>query len=427
MILLSAWSVWADPSKLDHPPQIDNQLEPTSSDLPSDEVVYQRYSRKLWPGKIPYEFGMKFTELTRPGTPEDVERGAAVFTFEGLGSTRVWKLPQCPIFCSWSSLRDFPFPGQAYSNWTNFDNFGYVCQAEEIQVNGQWKRYFGFVCKHGVAVVPAAEVYLSFCDCDPLPRIAWTELPGGTDWGVLGPGESLQQGKIVSRPLAIGDPLPVEVYVRNRRGTAQGVLWDLFHDKTNGGPAFHKGIDLFLGWAPFAPKTPDRSYPRLEDFKELSPIRTNRFDTATAGPPLPTGGVAQRAVFDIRDWFKVTSLGYYHYHFTFSPADLGLPADDPPSGGVYTTFIVGTEPKRLTFAELNRDIPVFGRLGREEEIRASIKQSLGRDGARPDLIHRAVESLPALNYTPEPGANGPPRRAGCRWIMACKRGIPEKA
>ena len=408
VVLLSARLVWAEPADLDHQPLTNNQYPHANSALASDEVVYRQYSQKLRPSKIPYEFGMKFTELTRPATPEDVEKGAAVFTFEGLGSTRVWKLPQCPIFCSWSSLKDYPFPGQAYSNWTNFDNFGYVCQAEEIQVSGQWKRYFGFVCKHGAAVVPAAEVYLSFCDCDPLPRIGWTELPGGTDWGVLGPGQSLQQGKIVSHPLAIGDPLPVEVYVRNRRGTAQDVLWELFRDEKTGGSAFHKGIDIFLGWAPFAPKTPDRNYPSFEDFKVLSPIRTNRFDSAAVGPPLPTGGVAQRSVFDIRDWFKVASPGYYQYHFEFSSADLGLPTDEPPGGGVYVTFIVGSEPKRLTFEELNRDIPALGRSGREEEIRASIKQSLGREGARPDHIHRAVESLPALNYTPEPDGNGPP-------------------
>jgi HEAT repeat protein len=408
VILLSARWVWAEPSELDHQPQIDDQLGPANSALPADEVVYQRYSRKLRPSKIPYEFGMKFTELTHPGTPEDVEKGAAVFTFEGLGSTRVWKLPQCPIFCSWSSLKDFPFPGQAYSNWTNFDNSGYVCQAEELQVNGQWKRYFGFVCKYGAAVVPAGEVYLSFCDCDPVPGIDWTKLPGGTDWGELGPGRSLQQGKIVSQPLSIGDSLPVEVYVRNRRGAPQSVLWELFRDGKSGGPAFHKGIDFILGWAPFAPKTPDRYYPHLEDFKALSPIRTNRFDTAAAGPPVPTGEVVQRAVFDIRDWFNVTVPGYYHYNFEFNPVDLGLPTDEGPGGGVYTGFTVGTEPKRLTFEELNRDIPAFGRSGGEEEIRASITRNLGSDATGSNHVQRAPQSLPPLNYIAEPSDNGPP-------------------
>ena len=163
-----------------------------------DEAVYQRYSHKVKPGKIPYEFGMKFTELTRPGTQQDVEKGSAVFTFAGMGPSRVWKLPECPIFCEWPSLKDYPFEGQSGPAMTNFDNFGYVCQAEELQINGQWKRYFGFVCKHGGAVVPAEEIYLSFCDCDPAPHIIWSELPGGIGRGMLGPDLNKRNGRAVS-------------------------------------------------------------------------------------------------------------------------------------------------------------------------------------------------------------------------------------
>src|SRR5437867_3510713 len=85
-------------------------------------------------------------KLKRPGSKLDVETGAAVFTFAGLGPSRVWKLPKCPIFCEWPSLKDYPFEGQNGSFKTNLDDYGYVCQAEELQVNGQWKRYFGFVC-----------------------------------------------------------------------------------------------------------------------------------------------------------------------------------------------------------------------------------------------------------------------------------------
>jgi hypothetical protein len=189
LLLAIAWPVWADAS---------------------DDAVFRRYSRKVTPGKIAYEFGMKFTELTHPGTQRDVDRGAAVFTFEGLGASHVWKLPACPIFCQWPSLKDYPFEGQSDPTRTNFNNYGYVCQAEELEVNGDWKRYFGFVCEHGVAVVPAEEVYLSFNDCGPVPRIAWDQLPGGTDLGLLGPDAKTQDGEIVPVKLNAGDPLRVE-------------------------------------------------------------------------------------------------------------------------------------------------------------------------------------------------------------------------
>ena len=39
-----------------------------------------------------------------------------------------------------------------------YETDGYVCQAEELLVGGRWKRYFGFVSKHGAAVVPASQV-----------------------------------------------------------------------------------------------------------------------------------------------------------------------------------------------------------------------------------------------------------------------------
>ena len=85
-----------------------------------NDLVYQRYSRKVTPSKIHYEFGMKFTELGRPATQTDLDKGAAVFTFEGLGPSRVWKLPECPMFCEWPSLKDFPFAGQAGPSGTKF-------------------------------------------------------------------------------------------------------------------------------------------------------------------------------------------------------------------------------------------------------------------------------------------------------------------
>ena len=100
---------------------------------PHDDLVYQRYSQKLKPSPIRYEDDKTFTELTRPATQQDVEKGKAIFTFEGLGPSRVWKLPKCPNFCEWSSLKDYSL-GTYEDNGvlkTNFDNCGDVCQAED--------------------------------------------------------------------------------------------------------------------------------------------------------------------------------------------------------------------------------------------------------------------------------------------------------
>jgi HEAT repeat protein len=393
---------------------------------PHDDAVYKRYSRKVTPGKIPYEFGMKFTELTRPGTQKDVEKGSAVFTFEGLGPSRVWKLPECPIFCDWPSLKDYPFPGQNGLARTNFNNSGYVCQAEELQINGQWKRYFGFVCEHGTAVVPADQVFLWFCDCDHEPRIDWNQLPAGVDWGMPGGKGNTNNGKLVLPNPNIGDPVRVEIYLRNRRGVTQAVLGDIYHDANNGGPAFRKGITLTLQYAPFNAKTADPDYPHFEDFKEVGAIRSNSFNTVEIGPFLETGEKARIAVFDLRDWFNLALPGYYQYHFDFNPVELGLSADIQSCGNVYMQFSVGSEPKLATVEELNRDIPVFGGQQREEYMRALITRSLGSGGARSENSQPVPEQLPEFNHTPEHTGNGPPDEPDIVGLWNANRELLEK-
>jgi len=391
-----------------------------------DDAVYQRYSRKVTPGKIPYEFDMKFTELTRPGTQQDVEKGTAVFTFDGLGPSRVWKLPKCPIFCEWPSLKDYPFPGQSGPGGTNFNDFGYVCQAEELQINGQWKRYFGFVCEHGTAVVPAGEVYLSFCDCDEDPRIYSVELPGGVDWGTPGGKEDTNTGRVALPIANVGDPVRVEIYLRNRLGVTQRVLGDIYHDANNGGPAFRKGITLSLGYASFNAKNADPDYPHMEDFKEVAPIRTNSFITSAAGPFLETGEKARVAVFDIRDWFSVAAPGYYQYHFEFNPVELGLSTDVQSCGNLYMGFNVGLEPKLATVENLNRDISAFGGPEREQTIRALIQRRLGNGDAPSDNSQPASEPLPEFNHTPEHSENGPPDEPDIVGLWNANRELLER-
>ena len=87
------------------------------------------------------------------------------------------------------------------------------------------------------------DIYLSFdsCNCGQT-NITWIELPGGADLGPLGPGAKMQNEVIVPVKLNTADPVPVELYVRNRRGAMQNVLGVLYRDKINGGPAFHKGM-----------------------------------------------------------------------------------------------------------------------------------------------------------------------------------------
>lgn len=71
-----------------------------------DKLVYGRYARTLQPSSVKVlvtqtTIGMKTTQLDRPATKKDVEAGRAIFTFEGLGETRIWKLPEPSLNAVW--------------------------------------------------------------------------------------------------------------------------------------------------------------------------------------------------------------------------------------------------------------------------------------------------------------------------------------
>ena len=107
---------------------------------------------------------MAFGKLDHPATPEDVEKAMAIFSL-GPGA-RVVELPQYPMKAKWVTLKDYPVQYQGTDREGNrtyrldYDQDGLIWQAEEIQENGQWKRYYGFVGHYIVAKVPAEEVEL---------------------------------------------------------------------------------------------------------------------------------------------------------------------------------------------------------------------------------------------------------------------------
>jgi len=141
-----------------------------------DALVYQRYSRDETPASHKDDSELKWVELTAPATAEDVKAGKAIFTFEGLGERRVWKLSKTPRSARWFASKRHPIK---YSDGsTGYSVHGSVLQAEELLVDGRWKLYFGFLSKYGAAVVPAEEMDLPFSMCEGAMRF---ELPGGVD------------------------------------------------------------------------------------------------------------------------------------------------------------------------------------------------------------------------------------------------------
>jgi hypothetical protein len=114
-------------------------------------------------GTVPARFA--FPALDHPATVEDVRNGRAIFSLEGQGTTRSLKLPDRPAAARWVTLREEPYLAYHYDAAKKTDvpvvdyhQEGLVWQAEEVQVAGKWRRYYGFAGAGRLAKVAAAEI-----------------------------------------------------------------------------------------------------------------------------------------------------------------------------------------------------------------------------------------------------------------------------
>jgi hypothetical protein len=119
----------------------------------------------------------RLPRLVQPATVEDVTAGRAIFSLRGQenAQVRIVPLKRQPSIARWKTLKQFPLLEPSVMEWpsdkdTNdekawarlpkepFDREGLIWQAEEVLVDGQWHRYYGFVGNHVIAKVPAEEI-----------------------------------------------------------------------------------------------------------------------------------------------------------------------------------------------------------------------------------------------------------------------------
>ena len=209
----------------------------SAEDDARDKLVYRRYSRELAPSPIKFDWPPKVRELDHPANKADVASGKAIFTFDGLGESRVWRLPKCcgPFAC-WPELANVPQFGR-----------GYVLQAEELKVEGKWKRYFGFLCDKGATVVPAADVELPNVQAGPwVPR---EELFAGLFWGITVPGQRAGFWKRQEDESAkLGGPLPVELFCPQHHNAIANVSGNVVQGRTARRAGPPDVVDISLKW-----------------------------------------------------------------------------------------------------------------------------------------------------------------------------------
>jgi hypothetical protein len=129
-----------------------------------------------------YHPSFHLTNLPQPAAAEDVAAGRAIFSLRDRAGTQVRVVPLKPFpsIARWRTLEQFrlrnpaiilpPGPPVRYSveklkalPHESFDREGRVWQAEEVLIDGRWRRFYGFVGNHVIAKVPAEE--LEFLDC----------------------------------------------------------------------------------------------------------------------------------------------------------------------------------------------------------------------------------------------------------------------
>ena len=119
------------------------------------------------PSRRGRDFQMTYAHFTlpplkRPATEEDLKQGVAIFSLGTVNPVRQVLLEPFPRPARWVTLKDFPVTElTADPNGepkVSHQQAGFVWQAEEVQQDGQWVRYYGFVGRHSIARVPAAEI-----------------------------------------------------------------------------------------------------------------------------------------------------------------------------------------------------------------------------------------------------------------------------
>jgi hypothetical protein len=169
--------------------------------------------------------GFSFAPLDHPATADDAARGLALFSLEG--ERRVWKLPETPLRATCPSLRTMPSQQNAYDpdtktskRYTYWWQEGLIWQAEEVQRDGKWERWFGFVGPGFMGKLPASDVVLH-----PVESWLWGSADKGVEWRLDAPDGPMMMrpGSMAMVVLKAGGPVALKLRVRNVLGVAQEV------------------------------------------------------------------------------------------------------------------------------------------------------------------------------------------------------------
>ena len=122
--------------------------------------------------------------------------------------------------------------------------------------------------------------------------------------------------------LDVGDPLPLVLQLRNRRGIAQLVPDSCVRQAGAGGLALHAGMTLRLEYAPPPQSLQDEfggSLPTV--WQEMQSKPTDHFAPPADSHTLDATEECAAGQLDLNDWFTITESGWYRVSISFSAKD----------------------------------------------------------------------------------------------------------
>jgi hypothetical protein len=273
-----------------------------------------RFSTDFSPERASFPFDdrarLAFPRLERPATPEDVRAARAIFSLEGQGEVRVVSLPKFPMQARWLALKDYPIEVQAGDGKTRreYEQDGWIWQAEEARKGDRWERRYGFVGRYNVASVPAGEIEFTRWP-------GWAASPQGPDVLVV-PVDLPRTGY---RP---GQPIVVAVKLWNRRGEGERTVpAEFLRNGEDGKPALRRGVGLELTRTPqdrFGSGFQGGATP-----EKVAPKREATFVPGDAARKLAPGEEVEVMRLTLGDWFDLSQPGYYQLRAVFA-ADSGV-------------------------------------------------------------------------------------------------------
>jgi hypothetical protein len=255
---------------------------------------------------------LAFPILGRPATLDDVREARAIFSLQGQGEkvVQMAKVPELPIKARWIALKDFPVEYQNGDGTVRreYDQDGWIWQAEDTRKGDRWERSYGFVGHHVIARVPASEIELGHGGFN---YGQWGALSGGLDARV----EPVEPRDVGYEP---GRPILMALRIRNRRGVENAAPTVVLRRGADGQPALRRGVRLAVFYSAARHSRTGQGQPGPEE--ELQPKRTDRFDPGAnaAARPLAAFEMFEVMRLDLNDWFDLTRPGFYRVGVTFT-------------------------------------------------------------------------------------------------------------